>query len=378
MNITKEEMIECFVSNLYSELISENLTDSVKFVFNEDAYKLFEEVKNNPTDEGKKYGTTINDYNIDCIRNNDKESEITINIPDANLFFDKLTLLINMYGNLVEKYLCYTNKRTLLMNYCQNALWLKMTPYDFLDIYKFLDLQISFIKNDYLFDEFLAKKQGFTKDNIIGKYMNYDVVASKWDNSIWFETMTYMKLELIDMKKNLTYTLPYIHYGIDNDVCYIYGLQQKHKDNQSKKIERDLYKLNKGIHNPANHPSFVLCLHTFIEMLKEKGITNIKVPLLEVLSYSYHKKTGDVSKDIFERRWTNVDVDNLDEYEKYSYEVDKKAYDNFAMKEDFISKAKTENLVNLFMRVEEQFDDIDIDVEEYNLNIKIKDKVKKI
>ena len=378
MNITKKEIIECFVSTLYGELLSGKSMDKLKFIFNDDGYKLFEQIKNNPTENGKKYNTIITDYSINYMKNNTVESEININISDANLFFDKLTELIDLYGNLNNKYLGMSNKRTLFMNYCKDALWLKMTPYDFLNIYNFLDLQINFIKNDYLFDDLLAIREGFSKDNMVDKYMDYDIVASKWNNTIWFETMTYMKLEIIDIKENLSYTLPYIHYGIDNNTCYIYGLQQKNKDKQSKKIERALYKLNKGIENPLNHPSFVLALHTFINMLREKGITNIKVPLLEVLSYSYHKQIGDVSKDIFERRWTNIDVNNLDEDEKYSYEIDKQEYDNFAGKEDFISKAKTNNLVNLFLRVEEQFDDIDIDVEEYNLNVKIKEKSKRI
>lgn len=372
--LTKKEVIECFVSTLYGELIYGSSMDKIRFVFNDDAFEMFNEIKNNPTEQSKKYHTIITDYNIDYIKNNKEETEININISDADLFFDKLTELINLYGNFQDKYSSMSNRRTLLMNYCKNALWLKMTPYDFLDIYGFLDRQISFIKNDYLFDELLAKKEGFGKENMVDKYMNYNIIASKWDNSIWFETMTYMQLDVVDMEKGLSYTLPYIHYGIDNNTCYIYGLQQKTKENQDKKIERNLYKLNKNIENPLNHPSFVLCLHTFIRMLKEKGITNIEVPLLEVLSYSYHEKLENTSKDIFERRWNNVEVDALSEDEKYSYEIDKNDYDNFAGKEDFISRAKTENLVNLFLREKEEFDDIDIDVEEYNLKVKIKTK----
>ena len=376
MDITKEEVIECFVSTLYSELLNNQSMDSIKFHFNEDGYKLFEEVKNNPTEQSKKYGTVIIDTNIDYMKNNNVESEINININDASLFFDKLTELINLYGDNVHKYLGMTDKRALLMNYYKSGLWLKMTPYDFMNIYGFLDRQINFIKNDYIFDELLAKKEGFSKTNMIDKYMDYDIIASKWDNTIWFETMTNMKLELIDRKNDSSYPLPVIHYGIDNNTCYIYALQQKNKDKKDKKIERDLYKLNSGIDNPNIHPSFVLALHTFIKMLKEKGITDIKVPLLEVLSYSFHKSIGDTSKDIFERRWNNKNINNLDEDEKYSYEIDKQDYEKFAGKEDFISRAKVDNLVNLFLREKEQYDDIDIEVSEYMLSIKTKVKTK--
>ena len=117
--------------------------DKLKFIFNDNGYELFEQIKNNPTEEGKKYNTIITDYNINYMKNNNVESEININISDANLFFDKLTELINTYGDFNIKYLGKSNKRTLFMNYCKNALWLKMTPYDFLNIYNFLDLQIN-------------------------------------------------------------------------------------------------------------------------------------------------------------------------------------------------------------------------------------------
>ena len=52
--MTKEEIIECFVSTLYSELLSGKSMDSLKFIFNADGYELFEQLKNNPTENGKK------------------------------------------------------------------------------------------------------------------------------------------------------------------------------------------------------------------------------------------------------------------------------------------------------------------------------------
>ena len=116
MNITKEEIIECFVSTLYSELLSGKSMDKLKFIFNDDGYKLFEQIKNNPTENGKKYNTIITVYSINYMKNNTVVSEININISDANLFFDKLTELIDLYGNLNNKYLGMSNKRTLFMN----------------------------------------------------------------------------------------------------------------------------------------------------------------------------------------------------------------------------------------------------------------------
>ena len=95
--LTKKEVIECFVSTLYGELIYGSSMDKIRFVFNDDAFEMFNEIKNNPTEQSKKYHTIITDYNIDYIKNNKEETEININISDADLFFDKLTELINLY-----------------------------------------------------------------------------------------------------------------------------------------------------------------------------------------------------------------------------------------------------------------------------------------
>ena len=133
-----------------------------------------------------------------------------------------------------------------------------------------------------------------------------------------------------------------------------------------KKIERSLYKLNKGIES-VNHPSFVLALKTFIDMLAKQNIHNIEVPLLEVLNYGYHEITSEKEKIRFSNAWK----DGVDDQELYDEE--KALYDKMVDKQDFISKAKTEDLSNLIFRIKDQYDNIDIDVYDFLLKVKIKD-----
>ena len=105
-----------------------------------------------------------------------------------------------------------------------------------------------------------------------------------------------------------TYPLPKISYGIVNNTCYIYAVQdvkEKEDGDFYKTIRRKLYKLNKGIEKDEDliayekgetdyYPeynindvtmSFVYALDIFIDMLKNKGITTIKVVTYLPLRY---------------------------------------------------------------------------------------------
>ena len=102
-------------------------------------------------------------------------------------------------------------------------------------------------------------------------------------------------------------------------------------------------------------------------MLSNRGITTIKVPCLQVLSYRYHQLLAEETKNNFERRWTDTTFDmmrlmNTSEKRRLleEYFHDKTWYEHLVNKEDFISQNKTENLYNIFYRLEEQFGTITI------------------
>ena len=358
--IDMNEVIKLFINNIYNFLISGEKISKVKISFAKEDYEYLK--------------TIFDEKSMDKI-SKDIDAEYLISVTDAKKFFQKLTTLVNLHIETFVKYYPDFNIRAEIEGYLKYV-WLRMTPYDFLDVQKFLDLQISYAMNEKYFDNLIYYNGAVISGFVVGDYEGYTVTASKDMNNYYYETDTAIRYELYDKESRASYYLPMIHYGIDTlnekPVCHIYGLQQDVYGKQDKKIERSLYKLNKGISNPDNHPSFVLALNLFINMLKDNDIYDIEVPLLEVLNYGYHEKVSDESKKRFDARWEDETIDNEE------YQEDKKALDAVADKQDFISKAKVENLSNLFLRYQSQFDDISISVEDYILKINIKNMKKMI
>ena len=131
------------------------------------------------------------------------------------------------------------------------------------------------------------------------------------------------------------------------------------KPSKIKKVERLLYHLNEGIEEPKNHPNQVYSLLLFLDLLKSHGITKIKVPTLQVLSYGYHELLSATTKEKFARNWDQDNIDLLNyltgerlKYKLESYKRDLVWYNKVVEKQDSISKQKTENLINLFYRME--------------------------
>ena len=374
---TTRELIEVFFLKCYPNLLSGIIIPKLKFIFNDDLYPILEDVKNNPFFMKNVRTSNIRDENIDYIKKNNKLDDdiFVIYVNDSFLFFEKLAKLVNVYLEYKEKHFSNQSGRYIMINYLGDALWLKLLPSDFSNIYSFLDREISFLE-DETFSKYDPIINGYTYDNIVDYYYDNMIVAKKCENSLWFETVNNMSFDLVNKKNGTIYNLPSIHYGIDNNKCYIYGIQRINSVNTDKKIERSLYKLNKDVMTPVNHPSFVLALKTFIDMLFKERITDIEVPLLEVLNYDYHEIISNRTKEMFERQWK--DISDLDEAEIEEYEIDKEMYAKFVDKEDMISKNKVENLASLFYRIKEQFDNIEITPDDFKLNVKIKEKVKRL
>ena len=117
-------------------------------------------------------------------------------------------------------------------------------------------------------------------------------------------------------------------------------------------------------------------------MLKEKGITNIKVPGIQVLSYRYHELLSEKTKKDFEKDYSPEQleyINNLNSYDRErkleEYEWQRVWYSHVVDKQDFISETKTEGLFKIFRRVEEQYGTIELlntpFIEDENLNIRI-------
>ena len=353
-----KEIIELFLIRTVKEIKSDNVVPNINFKFNEDGIKLFEEVSNNPFKEQDYWSPDINQDDIEFLKNS-MDDVLTIEVNDAYKFFNYLKDIVNESIKLYHEY----NEKKFARNYAMYLLkhiWLRMGIEDFSNVNNFLDKQLQFVKNRKLD----TKEKEYVTDNVIKQTIV---------NNVYDETTRSMVFTINEDDK--TYELPHILYDIDDsNICYIYAVQSS-KGNKDKKIERKLYKLNKGIINPNIHPSKVYSIILFINELKKNDITKIRVPSMQVLSYDYHEILSRQVYDNLKNIETKIKDKNND-ITKEEYEYVLNMYNNMYEKQDKISYLKTEELINLIYRLTEHDPNIeilnDINIQGDYLDIKIK------
>ena len=183
------------------------------------------------------------------------------------------------------------------------------------------------------------------------------------------------------------YELPIISYGISNNVCYIFAVQDKNLDKNNcynKKIKRLLYKINSGVYDvesveyknykengssyyPENisdvSPSAVLSLSIFLKQLADLGITKIKV--VPFLPIRYNAK-----KEAYKRKINYlIKKDNLSITEQK--EIEQKYLDEHLR----IQNNLTQKFLRNFFRINYHFPNVEIysspfEIDEYlNINL---------
>ena len=235
------------------------------------------------------FNTIIND-NEQYLSNNNLS---TLEINNLDLFLNKL----KEYLELVQKkdrqvYGFLKRNPHDYYKFLIAYLFTNATTEDFLKPIEFIDKEIAFLKEN----TFNYLNEGI-KFQLGSNFKNSSIEIKNEDQSVMMETpykMTFTFTKLIDNKK-VSYKLPSISYGIKNNECYIYSIlnsENKDADNEDekyykKKISRQLYKVNKDVHDESEEsindvsPSAVISLLIFISLLKKENITNIKaVPYL--------------------------------------------------------------------------------------------------
>lgn len=379
MTIDKYEVALIFLTHNYKELISGKKVPPIKFVFKEDGYEIFEtllELSKKKLTDRKVY-----QYHIDIMRDENYRTkskidklaeeeedtsmvqELVIHVPDALEFFSSLSIIANLYYKISR----YATPKKLAEEFFSCALWLRMTPQDCLDITGFLNRQIDYLYNICYLDDIEEKE-----------FDKYTINGLNEVNDDFYEAYNKMNLKIYDKENGESlYELPSIHYGIIDEnyskVCYIYAIQNMSTINQAEDIKTAI---KKHIKRSGITPSFILAMKTFIDILFSKDIKEIRVPLLEVLNYDYHVKISEDYKKMFEIEWPNEKIEEIyngdDEFEIRHYSIDRRIHDNYVGKADNISKSKSETLAYIFSKVQEQFDDIDIEVSDFELRIKPK------
>lgn len=362
---------------------------NLKFVFSLNDISLLEKlikskVKNNifeydPPDGYYIYGKDIEET-ISILKSNLEEY---LNHKDENIHYIYIDDIFRFNNLLNRLHDVLTGQLQWHKYSILSGIWIRMSPNDLDNIYKFLEKQILFIKSKYfpIPNNLLNEHNKQTHICDIG---SYEVIFQISDNSIWYETSREVLLTIKNKYfKNRFLFLPDIHFEtIEEDgrmVCYIYAIQdRKHvlKWFDEKSAEKDLSPIKKQLRNKYVNYRFVLALEIFIQILRENGIYDIKVPLLQIFNYDYHVCMSEDCKERMTLLENEVREGKLS-VEDANYEQTKELYSHVADKEDIISKNKTERLIQTFMLVEERFQDIQIlsepFIQDENLIVKVLD-----
>jgi len=213
-------------------------------------------------------------------------------------------------------------------------------------------------------------------------FINNKLLEDKTIDSIFFESQIVMEIKPYSKEtpycfesmlvNEECYKLPTISYGISNDTCYIYTIQDYNKHEKTsfhQKIKRKLYKLNNGVYDsetleyreykenksdyyPENisdvSPSFILVLTLFLNEIYKKGITKVKV--VPYLPIRYENKIKVLAKKVL----IASKKENLSEIEK------QKMYLNLINEQRYYQSNMTEKFIRCFYRMAYHFENISI------------------
>lgn len=348
-----KELIELFILRILPSIKSEKEIPNINFIFDNNSIELFNYVMKHPFRKKDVWTEDITSKDLEITKeiNNMNPNSNTIIIDDGVSFFDYLTSIVNEHLKLFKEYEYTLMIRSTTMSLL-TRIWLRMDDNDFNDVISFLRKELDFYK-----DRTLDK---YRTETYISSYEGIDSYAECNINESWDETTRSMNFRLENSGES--HTISRVLYDIRSEngikVCYIYGVQNNLFNITNKRIERKLYKLNKGIDNPKVHPNQLYSLILFLEILKKEGITTIKVPKNQTLSYGYHKILSNNEKTNFKAKWpakkvrkiySSDDEDSINK--RHKYELDKEWFKHIVGKEDTIERLKTDKLFELLRRL---------------------------
>ena len=357
------ETIKIFISQVLEGLQNQKYdTPVINFVFDTQDIEEINRLLNQkyPNDKSVEKGINIlKKVNLEH-QNKQQEDAIYIIVKNYIDFFQWLDRIVKEYNKTNE---------TIEIKVLVYTIWLRVGSNDISNINTFLKRQYNFMQNDNFFE---------SQPTVFKEFKNYQIVYNNQKNNPFYETNR--KIQISIAKKNnsfndststVYYDFPYIHYGLaleDNTpVCYIYGIQDYENRRKDSTIKESLREERKGLRNPYVSPELVLSLAFFIALLASKGITKIKVPLLQVGNYDFHKNISDKLNDELSN-YTEEEIEELEQNIKENkqnqktseYLALKEISKHYLNKEDIISKNKTERLIHTFMVMNEKYNNIEI------------------
>ena len=295
----------------------------------------------------------------------DKESPYYLNIYDK----DRLINLLYEYTNTIVEFDNNINSENIYdkITYYLTLIWANATYEDLRDPLSFIQRYIDF-NNNQTFDS-------INYSSNIGYFDGADIDIIIKREPLNMET-PYSFGAIIRLSDNI-YQLPSICYGISDNTCYIYSVQNGKNNLNSefeKRIKRALYKLNEGVSlsesndfkeykqiegnqkniNDIFYPenisdvsvSAILVLTIFMDLLYDMNINKIKVvPFLPIR----YKNKVDSYKKIYDNKLKTL---NIKEDEVIRQDLYKKRM--------AIQRNLTDKFIRNFMRIKYHFNGIDI------------------
>ncbi len=345
-----KELIEIFITITIPSVQAENEIPRINFIFNNEGIELLKKVKNEPFILKNYWTPSITEENIEKLKDIKKSNYPNIEIANPIEFFKLLTDIVNSQIRLYTSRNIHVSERNICINVL-SRIWLRMDKNDFKNINEFLKKE-----SDFLNDDTLDKYNNIEIDN----YEGYKVTSLINVNETWDETCKSIYFILGD--KDSSHTVSHINFAIreenDEKVCYIYAVQSDLIKTTNKKIERKLYKLNKGIKIQDVHPNQIFPLIELIKLLNKEGITTIKVPANQELNYEYHEIMSKNEEERFHLRWPESLINKIlssntqeTEYQRKLYLLDKEFYNHTVGKASKIRELKTTKLFSLLKRL---------------------------
>lgn len=224
--------------------------------------------------EGKVINSTISSY----------INSPFLEIKNKNTFDELLVQYVNLALEYYDDSYFYDEVlsgayRTEENNICKEKvlmtlLWGNATIDDFQDPCAFLRRQITYLERTPLCEK---EKLGYSA-TLNGEIFTEVTKTSKisWESPYMFSANI--------VNDDDIYDLPVIHFGVTEDMVYIYSIHQKKKSRWSKRINRALYKANENFRPTENEknlkdvtPSSLIALAIFLLHCKNIGYVNFKI-----------------------------------------------------------------------------------------------------
>lgn len=254
-------------------------------------------------------------------------------VNDVDLFFKDLTKCVNKYY-----YTYKLNYNIEIIKYILLVIFSNARYYDYKNPIEYLEKYITYF-DDETFSEYNNKIISNSISVLDDSYISVD---NKLD-LFGLETPYVFNSSIV--KYDFKYNLPSINYAISDNVCYIYSIQNKVKNeenNYTKKIKRKLNKINAGVVNDTEYekkdtvlgttPSFLLALTIFFKLLSKNNIDTLRVVTLLPTRY-LNKDTGGEEADAIQRNLTEKLILNFYrlKYHFNDIEINFPIYDGYSI-----------------------------------------------